>query len=319
MSGDVSKSVLTSRTRPRRLTWWQRWLLLITVPYLGAPLMLAAMQRSLIYQPFVETPLPARLASTSGQAHDVEMSTEDGITLRGWLLLARGETAESDEQVRTSLAQGRPVVVYFGGNAGNRSYRVPETDVLNEAGADVLIVDYRGYGDNPGEPSEEGLVRDARAVWRFATERQQIEPRRLVLYGESLGGGVAIRLARELCQQKTPPGGLIVRSTFSSLEDAAAYHFPWFPVRWLLIDRFRSEQYIREVTCPVLHLHGRRDTIVPLRLGQKLFAAAPDRSASAVAKRFVELPNANHNDVIETSRREVLAAIREFLTAISGR
>ena len=108
------------------------------------------------------------------------------------------------------------------------------------------------------------------------------------------------------------PGGLILRSTFSSLTDAGAYHFPWLPVRWVLIDRFPSEQRIRDVTCPLLQFHGRRDTIVPLRLGQKLFAAAPEKSASGVAKKFVELPNADHNDVMETSGRDIAKAVSEF-------
>jgi hypothetical protein len=209
-------------------------------------------------------------------------------------------------------------VLYFPGNAGNRAYRELELRLLTDAGADAILFDYRGYGDSPGEPSEEGLARDARAVWRFATETNKIEPRRLVLFGESLGGGVAVRLASDLSEQHTPPAGLILRSTFSSLTDAAAHHFPWLPVRWVLIDRFPSERRIRDVTCPILQLHGRRDTIVPFRLGQKLFAAAPEKSASGIAKRFVELPNANHNDVIETSHGEVLAAVRDFLSKVTS-
>ena len=210
-------------------------------------------------------------------------------------------------------------MLYFGGNAANRSYRTLEVEVLANAGADVLIFDYRGYGDNLGTPSEEGLSRDAWAVWRFATEAKKIEPRRIVLFGESLGGGVAIRLASELSQKKTPPAGLILRSTFSSLPDAGAYHFPWLPVRWLLIDRFPSEQRIRDVTCPLLQFHGRRDTILPLRLGRKLFDAAPQKSASGVAKKFVELANADHNDVMETSGAEIAKAVREFLPAAISR
>ena len=299
---------------PPRLAWWKRWLLLLTVPYLGVLIMLAAFQRSLIYHPFAAKSLPANQAGFgTGRAHDVTARTEDNLELRGWLVLAKGHVAGTDEQGAAELAKGRPVVLYFGGNAANRNYRMLEVQVLTEAGADVLICDYRGYGDSPGEPSEEGLARDARAVWRFATEHKQIKSQRIVLYGESLGGGVAVRLASELSLNKTPPAGVILRSTFSSLTDAASAHFPFIPVRWLLIDRFPSDQRIRDVTCPLLLLHGCRDTIVPIHLGQKLFAAAPDQSASAVAKRFVELPNADHNDVMEMSRREVSKAIREFL------
>lgn len=279
--------------------------------------MFVAFQRSMIYQPFVEKSLPATQAGLgSGQAHDVTTRTDDGLELHGWLILAKGHVARTDEEVDAKLAEGHPLVLYFGGNAANRSYRTLEVEVLAKAGADVLIFDYRGYGDNLGTPTEEGLAHDARAAWRFATAVKKFEPRRIVLFGESLGGGVAIRLANELTKGKTPPAGLILRSTFSSLTDAGAYHFPWLPVRWLLIDRFPNEPLIQGVTCPLLQFHGRRDTIIPLRLGRKLFAAAPEKSASGVAKQFVELPDADHNDVMETSSRGILQAVKEFLALV---
>lgn len=304
----------SSPRRPLLLSPWKRWVLIVTMPTLGVLVMFVASQRSLIYQPFVEKSLPATLAALpTGRAHDVTTRTEDGIDLHGWLILSKGHIAGTVHEVAAKLAEGRPVVLYFGGNAANRSYRTLEVAVLADAGADVVIFDYRGYGDNLGEPSEEGLTRDARAAWRFATETKRIEPRRIVLFGESLGGGVAIGLASELTLRKTPPAGLILRSTFSSLVDAGAYHFPWLPVRWLLIDRFPSEQRIRDVTCPLLQFHGRRDTIVPLRLGQKLFAAAPEKSDTGVAKQFVELPNADHNDVMETSGADIAKAVSAFL------
>ena len=305
----------SSPRRPLLLSPWKRWMLIVTMPTVGVLVMFVASQRSLIYQPFVEKSLPAKLAALpTGRTHDVTTRTEDGLDLCGWLILAKGHVAGTDNEIDAKLAESRPVVLYFGGNAANRSYRTLEVGVLANAGADVLIFDYRGYGDNLGEPTEEGLARDARAAWQFATETKKIEPRRIVLFGESLGGGVAIGLASELSRKKTPPAGLILRSTFSSLTDAGAYHFPWLPVRWLLIDRFPSEQRIRDVTCPLLQFHGRRDTIVPRRLGQKLFDAAPEKSASGVAKQFVELPNADHNDVMETSEPDIAKAISEFLS-----
>lgn len=310
----------SSPHRPLLLSPWKRWMLIVTMPTVGVVVMFVAFQRSLIYQPFVEKSLPAKLAGLpTGRAHDVMTRTEDGLDLRGWLILAKDHVAGTDQDVDAKLAESRPVVLYFGGNAANRSYRTMEVGVLADAGADVLIFDYRGYGDNLGEPNEAGLARDARAAWRFATETKKIEPRRIVLFGESLGGGVAIGLASELTQKKTPPAGVILRSTFSSLADAGAYHFPWLPVRWLLFDRFPSEQRIRDVTCPLLQFHGRRDTIIPMRLGTKLFAAAPEKSASGVAKQFVELPNADHNDVMETSGTDVSKAVGRFLPVVVPR
>ena len=320
MSRDIPQPTAIVSRRPLRWSWWKRWLLILTLPIVGVIVMLVAFQRSLIYQPFVEKSLPAKQAGLStGRAHDVSTRTDDGLDLHGWLILSKGHVAESEDEVDAQLAEGRPVALYFGGNAANRSYRTLEVEALAEAGADVLIFDYRGYGDNLGEPSEEGLARDARAVWRFATETKKIEPRRVVLFGESLGGGVAVRLAEELCQKQKPLGGLILRSTFNSLTDAAAYHFPWLPVRWLLLDRFPSEQRIGHVTCPLLQFHGTRDTIVPFRLGQKLFVAAPDKSASGIAKQFVELPKADHNDVMETSGFDVTQTLAKFLPTVVPR
>lgn len=279
--------------------------------------MLASVQRSLIYAPYPEKNLPAAtLGMTPGQAHDVVTRTEDDLELHGWLILASGHRAKADDELKAELAQGRFLVIYFCGNAGNRSYRQLEIELLTQVGADVLIFDFRGYGDSSGEPTEEGLARDARAAWRFATESLNVEPRRVVLFGESLGGGVAVRLARDLSATKTPSGGLILRSTFSSLTDVGAHHFPWLPVRWLLLDRFPSEERIPEVTCPLLQFHGLRDTIIPLRFGRKLFAAAPEKSAVGVAKTFVELPNADHNDVLETSSSEISRTIRRFFDAL---
>jgi fermentation-respiration switch protein FrsA (DUF1100 family) len=216
------------------------------------------------------------------------------------------------KSLRRELSEGRPFVLYFSGNAGHRAYRHDDVQVLTRAGADVLICDYRGYGDSSGEPSEEGLARDAQAIWQSATTDYEVAPSRIVLFGESLGGGVAIRLASELEKKQSPPRGLILRSTFNSLPDTAAYHFPWLPVRWLLFDRFPSESRIRDVMCPILQFHVCRDSVVPLALGQKLFAAAHNQSASGVAKRFVELLIADHNDVLETSSRLVSNEIVEF-------
>ena len=320
MSTDRDEPAAKKLPRPARISGWKRWVILLTVPYLGGLLMLVWMQRSLIYHPYPAKALPAQVAALSpGRVHNVVAKTEDDLELHGWLVLLPGRSAKSEDELKEQLAQGRPLTLYFGGNAANRSYRLLEIEVLGEAGSDVLIFDYRGYGDSQGEPTEEGLARDSRAVWKYATDTLKVEPTRIVLYGESLGGGVATRLAQECCQKKSPPAGLILRSTFNSLTAAASYHFSWVPVRWLLIDRFPSDERIRDVTCPVLQVHGRHDTIVPLSLGQKLFAAAPDESANGRPKRFVELLRADHNDVIETSRLEVAGELLEFFRAINAK
>jgi uncharacterized protein len=291
-----------------------RWALIAGSIYLTMVVMLAFMQRSLIYFPIREariTPADARLPE--GQVHDVQMLSHDGLALYGWHVLPAGQTADSPEQADRHLAAGGPVALYFSGNGGNRSFRGDELQILASAGCHVLLFDYRGYGENPGRPTEATLVADALTAWQYATETRQVDPSRIILYGESLGCALAIRLAADLGATQQAPAGLILRSAFSSLADVAAYHYPWMPVRLLMIDRYESARHIRSVSCPILQIHGSRDTIIPLRFGQRLFAAAPERSAAGIPKRFVELPRADHNDVIFVHPREYRAALQDFL------
>jgi fermentation-respiration switch protein FrsA (DUF1100 family) len=289
----------------------------LAIPYLLIAALLALFQRSLIYVPTRARSLPPSRATIPGvSAEGVVVPTEDGLVLNGWWLTAKPDSVADDDRKTRAGAGQKPLVLYFCGNAGHRGYRLAEFDILTAAGADVLCCDYRGYGDNPGTPSEEGLAADARAVWKFATSERGLPPDRVVLFGESLGGGVAVRLAEELCRGGTPPGGLIVRSTFSSLEDVAAGHYPWLPVRWLLSERFPSESRIGQVTCPILVIHGMRDTIVPHRLGRTLFAAAPDQSSSGLRKEMVDLPNADHNDILETGKAAFRDAVSGFLPRV---
>ncbi len=306
-----------STTPPKspQLKTVRRLLLFGLSTYLAIVVMLAVLQRALIYLPDRESRIEPQDAGLSpGRVHTITLTADDGLELRGWHILPPGQSAADPKQCDMQLACGRPVVLYFSGNAGHRAWRVPEFEVFAQLGCDVFVFDYRGYGDNPGSPSEARLAADATAAWTYATQTRRIAPARLILCGESLGGGVAVRLAAEQCAAGTPPGGLVLRATFSSLPDAAAYHYPWLPVRWLLVDRYPSVARMPQVTCPLLHIHGRRDTIIPIELGRRLFEAAPPRSASGIPKRFVELPRADHNDILAVAETEFRAAVDEFLT-----
>lgn len=284
--------------------------------YVGLTLVFALFQRSLIYLPAREGRIEPRHAGLSaGQVHTITLQTADGLELRGWHLLPQEQTADSAEDCERQLATGR-LVLFFSGNGGNRSFRTEECRALTDCGVHVFLFDYRGYGDNPGSPSEERLAADAHAIWDYATQQRHVAAGRIVLYGESLGGGVAVRLAAELCQAGTPPAALILRSTFSSLVDVAAYHYPWLPVRLALVDRFPSTDRIPRVTCPLLQFHGGSDTIVPLEFGQRLLAAAPAASTSGMPKRWVEFPQADHNDVLWVAGEEFSLALNDFLTAL---
>jgi fermentation-respiration switch protein FrsA (DUF1100 family) len=291
--------------------------LALAISYLIVLFMLAFFQRSLIYLPSRAPRIEAADAGLgTGRVSTVTLDTDDGLRLRGWYVLPDGSPTGSLVEDDVYPDHGGPVILYFSGNAGNRAYRTQDFELLAELGCHVLVFDYRGYGDNAGSPSEERLAADAHAVWRYAAETRGIAADRLILLGESLGGGVAVRLAAELSEAGTPPGGLILRATFSSLVDAAAYHYPWLPVRLLMIDRFPSADRIPRVTCPILHIHGSRDQIVPIQLGRKLHAAAREQSSTGIAKRFVQLPNAGHNDILLVAEDEFRQAVGEFLQRI---
>ena len=287
--------------------------------YLIILVMLAFFQRRLIYQPTQADsidPEPAGLRT--GQCERVSVETTDGLQLHGWYLHAAA-TGTTGSGARIDRADGVPVVIYFPGNAGHRGYRAIELDVIARLGADVYLFDYRGYGDNPGSPSEEKLAEDARSVWQMVTGKRGVKPAQVFLLGESLGGGVATRLAADVCAAGTPPGGLILRSTFSSLVDVAAHHYWWLPVRVLLIDRFPSTDRIATVTCPILVIHGTSDTIVPFASGKRLFEAAPEQSQQSIAKTFVPLRGAGHNDILYVARDEYRQAVRDFLERVHPR
>ena len=300
---------------PRKVTslaW--RWFLSFLRIGLLLLIMLAWFQRSLIYQPAKTKPLIAKEAKLSQTAVDVTVKSHDGLTLHGWLAGAGSRKSSLPVDPKSLLSHS--LVIVFPGNAGHRGYRTHLLETFGELGADAVIFDYRGYAENPGKPSEANFIRDARVIWDYATKELGVPARRIVLYGESLGGGVAVRLASDLCREGIEPGGLVIQSSFNSLADAGYHHFPFLPVGLILIDRFQSDGHIVGVKCPILQLHGARDQVVPLRLGQKLFEAAPAKSSSGIAKRQAILPNADHNDVYGVDRLLVVDALKKFLNEV---
>lgn len=244
-------------------------------------------QRSLIYFPESDVPAPAALGLAGTE--EVRFQTEDGLELNAWFVPAAGPPA-------------RRTIVVFNGNAGNRSHRAPLAAEFAALGYATLLVDYRGYGGNPGLPSEEGLARDARAAWKYVTSRPDVEANRLVYFGESLGSAVAVRLAVD-----HPPAALILRSPFSSLVAIGAHHYPFLPVRWFLKDRFQSVDLIRRVPSPVLFIAGDADRVVPFDDTEALFAAAND------PKEMVVIQGADHNDEALNIGPGVIGPIHLFL------
>src|SRR5215510_7682411 len=200
------------------------------------------LQRRLIY--LAEPGQVPAAATTIHAGEDVAFDTADGLRLRGWFVPATGH--------------GSATVLVLGGNAGNRVARAPLAAELSRAGLSVLLVDYRGYGGNPGSPLEPGLLADARAARAYLAARGDVDPARLVYFGESLGAAVAVQLAVE-----RPPMALVLRSPFTSLADVGRVHYPFLPVGLLLRDRYASIERVGGLRCPVLVLAGAGDGIVP--------------------------------------------------------
>jgi len=194
-------------------------------------------------------------------------------------------------------------VIVAPGNAGNRSHRVPLANALTEAGFDVLLVDYRGYGGNPGSPSESGLALDIRAAYGAVLD-SGVPAERILLFGESLGGAVVTALATEV-----PAAGLVLRSPFVDLASVASDAYPFLPVRWLLQDELAVLDPIRDVRIPVAVVYGTADSIVDPAQSLRVAEAAPN----AVAELAVE--GADHNDSALGYGPQVVAAVRAVADA----
>lgn len=247
-------------------------------------------QRRMMYFPHPHVSSPS--AEGLQNAETVTFSTDDGLRLNGWF-----------------LASTRPppwfTVVVFNGNAGNRAFRIGLGDAFRATGCAVLLFDYRGFGDNPGTPTEAGLTADARAARTYLLSRADVDAARVVYFGESLGTAVATRLAAE-----HPPAGLILRSPFTSITAVGQIHYPILPVRWLLRDRFDAVSHVPQVRSPLLVIAGSRDRIVPMELSRRLYEAA------SPPKTLVVIEGADHNDSALNDGEEMFRAIVDFLSGL---
>ena len=250
-----------------------------------------ALQRKLIYLPARYVPNPPSVGLAAAQP--VSFLTSDNIRLNAWFIPA--------------TPPGRITMLVFNGNAGNRAMRAGLARAFARRGFGILLLDYRGFGGNAGDPSERGLTADALAARRYVASRPDMDQDRLVYFGESLGAAVALRLADEF-----PPAAVILRSPFSSLAAIAAIHYPWVPARWLLRDRFAGIDLVGRLRSPLLVIAGDRDTIVPLADSRRLFDAAHE------PKQFVTVAGADHNDPALAEGPVMIDAVVTFLKTYSS-
>ena len=245
-------------------------------------------QASLLYLPAVPgRQLDATPETIGLEFDDVMLTTSDGVRVHGWYV--------TGDDSRTLL--------YFHGNAGNISHRLHTIRQFHDLGLSVFIIDYRGYGQSEGKPSETGLYRDAEAAWQHLIDERGIAAEDVVVFGRSLGGSVAAWLGAE-----RNPGALIIDSAFTSVPDIGQEVYPWLPVRLLVRFRHATKEYVAGAGCPVLVVHSRDDEIIPFHHGEELFSAARE------PKTFLEL-RGGHNDAHFTSESAYMDGLRRFLQA----
>ena len=210
----------------------------------------------------------------------------------------------------TGLGGSGITVVFFHGNGGNLSHRAPLISRMrNELGVGALIIDYQGYGKSAGVPSERATQQDARAALRYLHSRPDVDPARLVYYGESLGGAVALQLASE-----QPPLGLIVQSSFTSVADMTRLHYPLLSILLPLVSsRYDSLAAVRSLRAPIMFVHGAADSLVPPDHSQRLHDAASG------PKRLLMIPRAGHNDVFVQGGPGLWQSFRDFLASLDVR
>jgi hypothetical protein len=267
--------------------------------YVALGVLLYLLQGSMVFL----AKLPGRsLEATPGDVglawDDVYVDTADGERLHGWYVAAGPH----------GVREPRGVLLFFHGNAGNISHRLDSIAIFNRLRLDVLIVDYRGYGQSTGTPTEAGTYRDAQAAWDYLLRERGVSADRIVIFGRSLGGAVGAWLASQLPQAEMP-AALIIESSFSSGADMARRLYPIYPARLLTRLKYPVVDYAARLRCPLLVVHSRDDEIIPYAMGRAVYAAAPQ------PKSFLEL-RGDHNAGFWISREDYTAGLEAFLVEV---
>ncbi len=217
---------------------------------------------------------------------DVTLETSDGLKLHGWYVPA---------------AQARGVVLFLHGNAGNISHRLDSIAIFRELGLDTLIIDYRGYGQSQGKPSEQGTYLDADAAWHYLVSNRGVAADEIIIFGRSLGGAVAAWLANQYT-----PAALIIESSFSSALDMAHKLYPFMPVRLITRLDYPVKLYVSRLHCPLLVIHSRDDEIIPFTMAEAIYNSA------AEPKSLLEIWG-DHNNGFLLSGDRYLSGLNEFI------
>jgi fermentation-respiration switch protein FrsA (DUF1100 family) len=217
---------------------------------------------------------------------EISIATSDGLQIHGWFVPAESAKA---------------TVLFLHGNAGNISHRLDSIRIFHELGLDTLIIDYRGYGQSEGKPGEQGTYLDAQAAWDYLVGHRGVAPEHIVIFGRSLGGAVASRLAVE-----NTAGAVIIESCFSSALDMARRLYPFMPARLITRLKYPVRDHVSQINSPLLVVHSRNDEIIPFSMSQVIFEAA------AEPKTMLEL-SGDHNGGFLMNRGRYKAGLAEFL------
>lgn len=286
--------------------WGWRILCLAALLYIGLMLYAMTIADRIIFQPskypsgnWTIVSNAAGNEQSAPRFEDVWLSTADGVRIHGWYVTSVGKANKADR-----AAFYRITILFCHGNGGNISDRAELVSKFTGLPADVFIFDYRGYGKSEGVPSEQGVYADAQAAWDYLQNRADAKDRQIILYGESLGGAVAIELA-----SRVHPAGLIVQSSFTSIADMAKTLLPIIP-GFVIRTKMDSLSKVPLLPCPKLFIHSPADDVVPFRLGKRLFESASE------PKQFYEVPSARHNETDTVGGAQYLETISRFVAAI---
>jgi hypothetical protein len=264
---------------------------MLAATYAGLAGMLYFSQSSMVYYPEIGREIVATPRQAGLDYEDVKLVTTDGVALHGWFVPS---------------AQSCGTVLFLHGNAGNISHRLDYLQMFHRLGYNTLIIDYRGYGNSGGKPSEQGTYLDAEAAWRHLTETRKIPADTIALFGESLGGAIAAWLA-----VRHESAALVIASGFTSVPDLAAKFYPFLPVRWLSRFDYDTRSSLRVVESPVFIAHSPEDEIIPYQHGRALYDAAK------APKQFLEL-SGGHNEGFLFVRESWVQALGGFLNGHVG-
>ena len=254
-------------------------LVYVALAYLGIVAVAYFAQRKFTYFPNAARVAPAAVGLEGFR--EVELPTPDGQRVIAWYAPAPA---------------GAPTILYFHGNGGGLANRAGRFGRYQQAGFGLFVMSYRGYSGSTGSPTEANNIADARLAYEYLI-KQGLKPSDIFLYGESLGSGVAVQLAATV-----PVAGVILDAPYTSIVEVGAKAYPILPLSWLMVDRYESDKHIASINAPLLILHGARDQVIPLEMGQRMHALARE------PKKIVVFPEGRHIDLDSYGGADVVKA-----------